>query len=356
MYVAASPVRVGRLPLERGDRQGDRHLALDLLGLGVAHRAALVGAPRPREHAGPVAAAPRRARSCRYRCGRRGRRFVYGRSSERSTFRSPLFTAGLYWLADHVMPGASGCLTFGSAARWRPLGTGTGDVRVPARTRRRALRPDVVAMVTFRDIEDRQWSAAEGLLTPTDRRYRQAPARRVRVVRHRDAHGWRRHGAVRGPADTGRPRHRGHRPDARPQRIEAYRRVLRSAADELHRRHRRRRHGELVGGSSRSAGDVPTVLHCARRSGRGGRATSSSRRSSEAGALLRLLDDAEVRLGRSQPSGNSSLASSSLTEPTMMTSSPCFQLAGVATLWLAVSCSESMTRSTSSKLRPVVIG
>jgi peptidoglycan/LPS O-acetylase OafA/YrhL len=38
----------------------------------------------------------------------------------------------------------------------------------------RALRPDVVvAMVTFRDMEDRQWSAAEGLLTPTDRRFRQ---------------------------------------------------------------------------------------------------------------------------------------------------------------------------------------
>ena len=35
------------------------------------------------------------------------------------------------------------------------------------------LQPDVVvAMVTFRDMEDRQWSAAEGLLTPSDRRYR----------------------------------------------------------------------------------------------------------------------------------------------------------------------------------------
>ena len=40
----------------------------------------------------------------------------------------------------------------------------------------------------------------------------------------------------------------------------------------------------------------------------------------------------------------------------MMTSSPCFQLAGVATRCFAVSCIESMTRSTSSKLRPVVIG
>jgi hypothetical protein len=37
----------------------------------------------------------------------------------------------------------------------------------------RELEPDVVvAMVTFRDMEDRQWSAAEGLLTPSDRRFR----------------------------------------------------------------------------------------------------------------------------------------------------------------------------------------
>src|SRR5215469_58759 len=36
----------------------------------------------------------------------------------------------------------------------------------------------------------------------------------------------------------------------------------------------------------------------------------------------------------------------------MITSSPCFQFTGVATLWLAVSWTESMTRSTSSKLRP----
>ena len=40
----------------------------------------------------------------------------------------------------------------------------------------------------------------------------------------------------------------------------------------------------------------------------------------------------------------------------MMTSSPFCQLTGVATLCFAVSCSESTTRSTSSKLRPVVIG
>ncbi|HWC26343.1 MAG TPA: hypothetical protein VG474_07150, partial [Solirubrobacteraceae bacterium] len=51
-----------------------------------------------------------------------------------------------------------------------------------------------------------------------------------------------------------------------------------------------------------------------------------------------------------------SRASSSGTEPAMMTFSPFLHWAGVATLWWAVSCSESMTRSTSSKLRPVVIG
>jgi hypothetical protein len=46
------------------------------------------------------------------------------------------------------------------------------------------------------------------------------------------------------------------------------------------------------------------------------------------------------------------LASSSLTEPAMITSSPCFQFTGVATLCLAVSCIESSTRRISSKLRP----
>ena len=49
-------------------------------------------------------------------------------------------------------------------------------------------------------------------------------------------------------------------------------------------------------------------------------------------------------------------ASSLGTEPAMMTSSPCFQFTGVATRCLAVNCNESITRSTSSKLRPVVIG
>src|SRR6188508_1832311 len=61
-------------------------------------------------------------------------------------------------------------------------------------------------------------------------------------------------------------------------------------------------------------------------------------------------------LGDFQPSGYVFFASSSDTEPAMMTSSPCFQLTGVATLCFAVSCRESMTRKTSSKLRPVVIG
>ena len=40
----------------------------------------------------------------------------------------------------------------------------------------------------------------------------------------------------------------------------------------------------------------------------------------------------------------------------MITSSPCFQFTGVATLCFAVSCIESSTRRISSKLRPVVIG
>ena len=50
------------------------------------------------------------------------------------------------------------------------------------------------------------------------------------------------------------------------------------------------------------------------------------------------------------------LASSSETEPAMITSSPCLQFTGVATRCLAVSCIESITRRISSKFRPVVIG
>ena len=60
-------------------------------------------------------------------------------------------------------------------------------------------------------------------------------------------------------------------------------------------------------------------------------------------------------LGSSQPSGYFSFAAR-WTEPAMITSSPGCHWAGVATPWLAVSCSESITRRTSSKLRPVVIG
>ena len=37
-------------------------------------------------------------------------------------------------------------------------------------------------------------------------------------------------------------------------------------------------------------------------------------------------------------------------------SSPCFQSAGVATLCFAVNCIESITRSSSAKLRPVLMG
>src|SRR5215203_1464104 len=50
-------------------------------------------------------------------------------------------------------------------------------------------------------------------------------------------------------------------------------------------------------------------------------------------------------------SPKSSRASSSETDPAMITSSPRCHWAGVATLCLAVSCSESITRSTSSKFR-----
>src|SRR5437879_5355522 len=61
-------------------------------------------------------------------------------------------------------------------------------------------------------------------------------------------------------------------------------------------------------------------------------------------------------LGAFQPCGYVVLASSSDTEPAMITSSPCFPLTGVATLCLAVSCKESPTRSTSPKWRHVLIG
>src|SRR5262249_43980670 len=60
--------------------------------------------------------------------------------------------------------------------------------------------------------------------------------------------------------------------------------------------------------------------------------------------------------GALHPSGYCFFASSSDTDPEMITSSPCFQLTGVDTLWVAVSWSESSTRRTSSKFRPVDIG
>src|SRR5229473_354307 len=60
--------------------------------------------------------------------------------------------------------------------------------------------------------------------------------------------------------------------------------------------------------------------------------------------------------GAFHPPGYFCFASSSVTDGRMITSSPSFQFTGVATLCLAVSCIESSTRSTSSKLRPVLIG
>ena len=58
----------------------------------------------------------------------------------------------------------------------------------------------------------------------------------------------------------------------------------------------------------------------------------------------------------SHPPGNKSLAASLSTEGRMMTSSPFCQFAGVPTLCFSVSWQESSTRSSSSKLRPVLLG
>ena len=71
---------------------------------------------------------------------------------------------------------------------------------------------------------------------------------------------------------------------------------------------------------------------------------------------LQLRYHAQYGRGACHPCGKIFFASSSETDPAMMTSSPRFQLTGVATLCVAESCNESMTRSTSSKFRPVVIG
>ena len=73
-------------------------------------------------------------------------------------------------------------------------------------------------------------------------------------------------------------------------------------------------------------------------------------------ARREVAERSDVRLGRLPAVRVRLLASSSDTEPAMITSSPCCQFTGVATLCSAVSCSESITRMTSSKLRPVVIG
>src|SRR5579863_383321 len=54
--------------------------------------------------------------------------------------------------------------------------------------------------------------------------------------------------------------------------------------------------------------------------------------------------------------GNFCCASSFETAAVRITSSPGFQFTGFATLCLAVSCMESMTRRISSKFRPVVMG
>ena len=61
-------------------------------------------------------------------------------------------------------------------------------------------------------------------------------------------------------------------------------------------------------------------------------------------ALARLGNEPEVRLGRLPAAGYFCFASSSETDDRMMTSSPCFQFTGVATLCVAVSCIESSTR------------
>src|SRR5918999_395011 len=60
--------------------------------------------------------------------------------------------------------------------------------------------------------------------------------------------------------------------------------------------------------------------------------------------------------GALQPPGNFSFAASSDNDGTMITSSPSFQFTGVATLYFDVNCNESITRRSSSKLRPQLAG
>ena len=57
-----------------------------------------------------------------------------------------------------------------------------------------------------------------------------------------------------------------------------------------------------------------------------------------------------------KPFANFAVASSSLKDGTTMQSFPLVQSAGVATLWFAVSCKESIARRTSLKFLPVVAG
>ena len=113
---------------------------------------------------------------------------------------------------------------------------------------------------------------------------------------------------------------------------------------DLHRAHR-------TSGSHGLGGQRGRVAH--------GKSTPSSLASF---SLVEIMGITAGRLheGRafcsSQPPGNSSAASSLDRAGTMITSSPCCQFTGVATFLVAVSWSESITRSTSSKLRPVLAG
>src|SRR6185369_13816703 len=79
-----------------------------------------------------------------------------------------------------------------------------------------------------------------------------------------------------------------------------------------------------------------------------------------AGTALYLLGWGVTRkYGRTalKPFGKRSASSfGSCSAGTITTSSPSCQSAGVATLWLSVSCSESTTRKISEKFRPVLAG
>src|SRR6266700_3177929 len=85
--------------------------------------------------------------------------------------------------------------------------------------------------------------------------------------------------------------------------------------------------------------------------GRGSSRTSSDRTGYFGWGTIRRYG-----FGAFHPPGYFFLASSFETLPLMTTSSPGFQFTGVETWCLAVSCNESRTRITSSKLRPVLIG